>query len=383
MLALAAPGALSGPALAEDDEPSTLPYEPRLREGAAALEAGRLEDARGWFTRALDSSDRVRAAAWFDLCLTYYAMGDLGRALNSCYRSLPTWPVRSLELLARIGERMQAAGLDLSGVLLPVPSPGWYDADAQLLQDLHADAPGPDSGAVRSRPLRSQAQRLAALSDPIPAERLDAFRVAAPPLPYRVPPRAGDYADGWDVALSTGALFYARDATPLVAGLQVAKLDRDYGDDHHRYFFGGYLQALDGNGGIAMGGIGAASSEGQARLGGSAGLSIPWGKQDKIQGALFPGYTLSLDADLRVTCRLELPLGLYLEAAAAAGVNLGKLGALIVDGIGSCRECESTDHNPNWPIGHAMLTVDLGLGRRSGRPPYDHFEVFSPLGGRP
>ncbi|MEZ4361596.1 MAG: hypothetical protein R3B48_15520 [Kofleriaceae bacterium] len=366
---------LGTPAVADDLD------EPRLREGADALEAGRLQDALRWFESALGQSNNgesVRSAAAFDLCLTYYAMGDFGRALNSCYLAYPLRPERSLQMISRIGDRMIEAGIELGDLVLPEPILSWYALDS-------SDVPGAESGEVRVRPLQTREELLAARAAPVPIDRLDSLHGAAPPLPYREPARDSDYARGFDLALRSGVLFFASDATPFVVGLRGGLVRREHGQPGNALLFADLLLGVDGTAGVAA--LGAGLSPLESGLGAGAALAIPWGKEDAIQGSLVKGYTIGVDLDLRLWYQRELSLGLgkrfYVRAEAAAGLNLGWLGAFAIEGLGSCNDCTTKDPNPNWPTGHVLLTLDVGFAKRSGQPRYDRYEIFSPLGGRP
>src|SRR5690242_16754856 len=78
------------PAPASTEAPPVPPPVDLIAAGSAALEAGKLDVAEATFSDALTRSSpgASQAAVWYDLCLTRYAAGAYGDAINACYRAL-------------------------------------------------------------------------------------------------------------------------------------------------------------------------------------------------------------------------------------------------------------------------------------------------------
>jgi len=371
-------------------EPADVPGP--LHDGAVALEAGRVDEAIARFGQAVVSLQTERSWAWFDLCLAHYAAGSFGEAINACYRALgdPAAERRVIRVLGVIHRAIADAHLDVEGFTLPDPSTAWFRPGPAIARAL-VIARAPDAaevGEVRDLPAE-------AVADPeqlelVAPDRLAALRGPAPVLPYAIRPKRHDYSRGYDLELKTGMLFYGRDTTPFVVGARGALRSRAFGSLFHGLSYLEYLQAVDGDGGIAAIGVGNA---GESGLGLEAGLSVPWGRDDRRQHATFPGYTLSLHAELRLSYRRELALGwgdrISIEVSIAGGVNVPKSLVRLKDAFkdlcsSDSEPCPSTpDESPLWPGTHWMVGLSIGFGHRTGYPRYDHAEVWAPAGGTP
>jgi hypothetical protein len=413
------------------------------RAGAAALFAGRLAEAEALYQQAL-AEPGPTAPIWFDLCLVRYAAGDYGRAINACYRALDGDEARVLRLLERIAAAMSDAGISASGVVLPEPVRAWFEPEQWLGAALAATAPrrsvtpetadaapqpaegppGPADAPPRpadapprpadappapadappapadAPPMRADAA-VGAAADPARApsafdvigpDQLDRLRGPAPPLPYAVPAPADDYGAGYDVSPRTGVLLYAPDTSPLVAGARVELRRRDWGSPGHTYYFGEYLHAVDGTGGIGAVGVGARVGLTGGIVSGSAGLAVPWGRSEGRRDVLIRDHTLGLHGEVRFGLHHEVMISrsrsVSFEGTLIAGLNLGKalirfgdaLGDLCADDDSDCGP-DTPDANPSWPIGHVMLQLGVSFGWRGSHAPYARSEVFAPAGG--
>lgn len=369
-------------AVADDDRPPTrsevAARDLELRAGARLLEAGRLQEARAPFLRALAVGFDIGAAASFNLCLTDYALGDYGRAINECYQALELEPERVLELLDRIGDRLAAAGIYTHDLLLPEPEPGWRQLAGSVKSYAPVALPVVE-GATRLRP----PPVIAPLEGPVPEARLPRLGAQPPANPYRELPSARDYTVGYDAQLLLGALFYAPDTEPAVAGMRISRRTRAHGAEGYVYWFGEYLHAVEGGGGVAAIGPGLARENG---IGLHTGLSVPWGRDARRQNAAFPGYTLALHFDLGASYRYEITVGrvwrVTLQADAGFGLNLGKGLSRIKDNWDNlgCDDCESPDRSPHWPTAHGVIALGIGIGKRAGYARYARYDVFAPIG---
>jgi hypothetical protein len=172
---------------------------------------------------------------------------------------------------------------------------------------------------------------------------------------------------GAALELKGGALFYAPDTTPAVLGVRGTRPRADRG---RQYVWAEYLQALDGGGGIAAGGLGGGAVNGS---GGEVGLAVPWGRDELRPHAWIASHDVGLHAQLRLYVRHHRIVGattmLSFEASIAGGVDLAKglsrLGAGLRDFCVSENEdgCPSRgDPDPRWKLTHWMLTFSVGLG---------------------
>jgi hypothetical protein len=357
----------------------------RQREGAAALMAGRLAEAQAHYEAAL-AEPSPDAPVWFDLCLVRYAVGDYGRAINACFRALPADETRVIMLLQRISDAMSAAKLVPARVVVPEPLQPWFRTETWISQRLSASAPPAAASATRS--VFAPPARGAGSYDVLPEDQLDGLRGAAPPLPYRISPRAADYTFGYDVSFRTGVLFYAPDTTPLVAGTRVEGRTHVPSSVSHASYFGEYLHALDGTGGVASVGAGARGGG----YSGSYGFSVPWGRSEG-RNALIRNHTFGLHGELRLGAYREIAIGrswaIAFEGSVLGGIDLPNLaiefghaiknGCIKEDDDDSCPE--PTAANPDWPLFHWGVQLGISFGRREGHPPYRHAEVFAPMGG--
>lgn len=344
---------------------------------ADALVAGRLDEAATRYESALTASP-TNARLWFDMCLVRYASGDFGRAINACYRALPADEGRVLGVIDRISVAMTAQHLAVPHVIVPEPSRSWFAA-------AHDDTP------ASAHPVRGTAESMPMVGtfDVIPAANLDGLRGRAPTLPYSIASRAQDYAYGANISARTGVLFYAPDTTPFVAGARVEWIQHDHGAEGHLYYYGEYMHALDGKGGIASAGFGARD---QSMLA-SVGLALPWGHDDDRVHAAFPGHVMSLNGELRIGVHREVMIGRAFaadfEASIVGGLNIAKAGIRIGDAFSDlCLEekeekCppKTPDGNPDWPMYHSMLQIAVTFGHRGGQPAYDRPDLYAPMGG--
>jgi len=365
----------------------------RRREGTRALLAGRLAEAEALYQQAL-AAPAPATSIWFDLCLVRYAAGDFGRAINACYRALDADEDRAVRLLQQIAAGMSAAGISASGVVLPEPARAWFDPEKWLPGQLeHAKVDPQGAGGVRvaaadpaagpvADPIRAPSS-----FDVIDASQVDRLRGAAPPLPYAIPAPRTDYSSGYDLSLRTGILLYAPDTTPAVTGARVEVKRHVWGALAHEYYFGEYLHALDGTGGIGAFGYGLRTGGPGNIASGSVGLAVPWGRSEGRRDVLIPDHTLALHVEVRVGVHHEMIFGRSLavsfEGSAVAGLNpakaLFRLDDFCYDGERNCSEDEP-DANASWPLGHVMLQLGVSFGRRSDYAPYARTEVFAPMG---
>lgn len=360
-----------------------------LATGSAALEAGQLDVAESQFGQALARAapGPAQAPIWYDLCLTRYAAGAYGDAINACYRALaePLAREHVVALLAFIHDAIVAARVDLAGVTLPDPDPQWFDPQPALglrIVGIPGDGTRDPAAPVGSASSPGTAASIDAIAPDI-AARLSG---APPALPYSIKGKLTDYHTGIDLDAKTGLLFYAPDAGHVVVGGRFDYRRRSYGSGWHTHFYGEYLQGVDGKGGIAAVGWGQAAEH---SLGIEEGLSVPWGKDDRRHDVLIPGYTIALHGELRVSYRYEVPLGrdrLSFELSISGGLNLAKAMIRIKDGLADIctkdeqSECPKTpDHNNQWPMAHWMVNLAIGYGKRGHLARYDHSEVFAPV----
>src|SRR5262245_39460575 len=160
-------------------------------DGARLLEAGRLVEAERVFTAQLVSTKRP-GVVWFDLCLTEYAMGSFGKAINACYRALqdPAMEQRAIAMLDRIRSEVTTQRLPLDGTL-PHPVVAWFDPEPAIVQRVVGDI---DDSARTAPPfVLPSAATIALIAD------VEKLRGRAPPLPYNRPAGAQDYTQGIDL----------------------------------------------------------------------------------------------------------------------------------------------------------------------------------------
>jgi hypothetical protein len=378
-LAAAAAPATAAPATADP-----------AHDGAIALLDGRLDEAEVLYGRALAEHDpgRDQADIWFDLCLTRYAAGAFGDAINACYRALadPQLEPRVQALLAQIRDAIVHAGLDTADLVLPEPTADWAAPRLAITFALRGEAPSAFAVATRfvDDPDRPSSQTSELVPDALPPDHADALRGPPPPLPYRVPGMPRDYTRGDDVDLKVAYFYYAHDASPFVVGAKYAHRWRTHGSAWRSQIYAEYLGAPDGTGGVGAIGFGEA---GEFGLSLEEGLAVPWGKDDRRVHATIPGYAVSFDFQSRLTYRAELAIGgadkLSLELGLAGGINLAQFfvgfGKVLTGDVCTDDDCPETF----WPLMHGMVTVAIGFGRRAGGPAYDRPEVFAPLGAPP
>lgn len=358
----------------------------RQRQGAAALLAGKLEEAEALYQQAL-AEPTPDAPVWFDLCLVRYAAGDFGGAINACYRALPADEHRVLLLLQEIALAMQAAKIRPgSAVVVPEPTRAWFFPHNWLFKAMRFAEPPAEAGAVRvAAPLPS---RGIGVDDVLQTGDLEGLRGTRPVMPYRFKAPPSDYGLGVDVAPRVGVLFYAPDASPFLVGARVAMIQRPPGSYGRALYFGEYLHAPDGTGGLIAGG--AAGVTGWYAV--STGFAIPWGRSEGRSGT-FRNHVTGLHGQVRVGAHKELLLGrswaISFEASILGGLDFGQLAALFGHGLKDfCLELDDQDEcpetperYPNWPLGHWGFQAGISIGQRSGHPPYPRAHVFGPMGG--
>jgi hypothetical protein len=349
---------------------------------ATALEAGRLDEADALYMRALAASP-ADAGLWMNMCIVRYAQGDFGRAINACYRGLPANQGRAIGLLHHIELAIRAQHLEPPQLLVPDPAQSWF---VRQRPDSPLSAGEPPAAARATRTAAVEPQPSISTFDVLPDDAVTKLRGRAPTLPYSIAPRNDDYRRGYDVSLRTGLLNYAPAASPFVAGARLEMREREPGVSSHIFYYGEYLHAYDNSGGIAAGGIGARDTV----MSGAIGLAIPWGIAPGRDHATYPGHVTGLHAELRYGIHREFMIGrdfgADFEATLVGGLNLAKAAIRIGDGFSDVcfdnheENCPHTpDGNPDWPMWHAMLQVGVSFGYRTGRPAYDHAELFTPF----
>ena len=340
----------------------------KLESGEAALVAGRLPDAEAAFKGVLDQvAVAERGWVWLDLCLTHYASGAYGRAIDDCYRAIAqpmtdkAITAQVIQLLSRIGQQLR--GTDLGDLRLPEPDPRWFVAPrSALVGSLVLEPPRP----------------FAAL-DVVPAEQVDRIAGAPPPLPYSIKPAREEYTSGIDIAAKSGFLFYAPDADHTVVGAQARfhwKPDYHYRD---KLLYLEYLQGTDGHSGIGAMGIGVTSPDSAFIY--EAGLAIPWGRDHRRVDAMFPGYTTGFEPTARWSYHHELANGFMIEASLSGGFNIGKVLDTLLDD--SCHDRSGCEIDPEWAGYHWMFDIGLGFASRHYGRPYAHAEAFAPASVTP
>lgn len=356
----------------------------RQRQGAAALLAGELEEAEALYQQAL-AEPAPDAPVWFDLCLVRYAAGDFGGAINACYRALPADEARVLLLLREIALAMQTAEVRPGRVVVPEPTRSWFFAHNWLLKAVPFAEPTAEAGPVRVA--AALPSRGVGADDVLPVDELARLRGARPVMPYRSKVSPDDYAGGVDVSPRVGVLFYAPDASPFLVGGRVEVVQRAPESYGHASYFGEYLHAPDGTGGLIAGGAGGAARGYSA----TAGFAIPWGRSEGRSGT-FRNHVTGLHGQLRIGVHKELLLGhswaISFEASIFGGLDLGQIAALIGHGFKNiCLEDDEEDcpdipdPYPDWPLGHWGLQAGFSIGQRFGHPPYPRAHVFGPMGG--
>jgi hypothetical protein len=343
----------------------------RADEGARLLEAGRLDEAEAVFTAKPPSGWRD-----FDLCLVHYAKGEYGKAIEACYRALDSFTTEKLaqQMLAVIHATMRAQGLTAHG-LMPHPTRLWHTASLD-----HRIAGSRERATVAAAPV-----------EPLLAATLDTdLRGRAPPLPYRIPAGKSDYTTGYDVVLVTGALFYGKDASPFVAGLRGEFRLHRPGENGYGHAWGEYLQAPDRSAGIAAIGFGGASGGdyGERGFGADLMFSVPFGKDDRRQDVLVPGYQTAVMLAARVTAHYELDLGsitIGFHPAVDGGINISKVfsGDTCFTMNDECEDKQSADEkSPTWKWTYWMVQLGVSVGIRRGSQRYHDEHVFAPSGAR-